>query len=365
MTFKYKIREKLSRASVSALVSDYDLLSYYVPEFSGFGKKVKSNIRNGGKDNDASLHFIYRGGRAIISDFGSSNVGLNVYEYLKLYLNVPDTPDGFLSLLERIRSDFKLPLEPYVGKALKVAKKPLKEAKIHRLQFEENTPWDIRYRAREWDSWEVDKEFWFDRYGITKPTLDLFNVKPLENFILQRNDTKITYICTEDNPAYAYVPRKELGIGGYKRKIYSPFASADRKWFNSLPKGTHLALPTLPAYGETLVIETSLKDTMANYELFNEEDIWFLDLTSESSFLSESGYSNLLGRFKYILYHGDNDLTGRNQALKFGQQFNLPVFWNPPFKELKDSSDMRHNAGASFAYNFIKQNINRLCKQIG
>jgi len=166
MTFKYKTLDKLTKENISRKVSDYDLLTYYVDEFKGYGKTIHSNIRLSGKDSDASLRFTYRKGKALISDFGSSNVGMDVFKYLQIYLQYPDDTKGYLSLLERIRRDFKLPLEPYINSVEKVAQMPQKAPKIHDKIFTESSGWDIRYRSRDWGEWQVDYDFWTEQYGI-------------------------------------------------------------------------------------------------------------------------------------------------------------------------------------------------------
>lgn len=363
MAIRSKARLKLSKENVYKYVSDEDLLNRYVTGFRGFNIPVHSNLRT--NDSNKSLHFVYKDGKARISDFGTDYIGLTVWQYLSIYLGYPDNNVGYLSLLDLVRRDFNLPLERY-NKPLKASyRREFRPAKAVNRHIEPTFPWDIRYRERPLGSWDIDKEFWFDQYGITAKTLLTYNVKALESFTLTRPDLTLPFFAGTLNPSYAYVPHDCLGIQGFKRKIYTPYAAKytkeENKWFNSLPKETVLGLPILPEKGEVLVIETSLKDTMTNHELFKNEDIWFVDVFAESVFLPNNVFENLKGRFSLIIYHGDNDEPGVRQAKLFSEKYNIPYFTNPiGVQEVKDSSDMVKNKGQQFAKKFLFSQVERI-----
>lgn len=360
MTFNYEKKKKLNKANISASVSDYDLLCYYVKEFRGFGKPIHSNLRSNDKKSK-SMHFITGAtGRAVISDFGYKK-GINIWNYLLEYLNYPDNTDGFLSLLDTIREDFKLDLECYTKRSIKVAKKSKKEPIIHGKEFTPSRDWDIRCRYRAWNG-TYDKDFWFGRYGISGDLLQSLNIKPLDSFQLVQGDKKIQYLASEKNPRYAYVPHPDLQISGWKRKIYSPKGIKD-KWFNSLTQETALAYHLLPAQGKYLIIETSLKDTATNLQIFKDEKNYsFLDMFSESVWFSKSTWADLRSRFDWIFLHGDNDEPGRRMArMHFEDNPELDGwFCNPLKEELKDSSDMRWALGEKACKEFIVNTVETL-----
>ena len=358
-----KKRQKLTKENISRYVSDEDLLNRYVTGFKGFNVPVHSNLRT--NDSNKSLHFVYRDGGARISDFGTEYIGLTIWQYLSYYLGYPDNDEGHLSLLDLVRRDFNLPVQRY-NKPVKASHtREFRPAKAVNREIQETPSWDIRYCERPIGSWDVDREFWHDQYGITAKTLLTYNVKALDSFTLSRPDLQLPLYAGTLNPSYAYVPLQQLGIEGFKLKVYTPYApkytKEENKWFNSLPKDTVLGLPVLPDTGEVLVIETSLKDTMTNYELFKDKDIHFVDVFAESVFLPESVYEELKQRFKLIIYHGDNDEPGVRQAKLFSEKFNLPYFTNPLGEtELKDSSDMVKAIGQDAARKWIMSNIDKI-----
>lgn len=346
MNYSYKptVKKRLTKKNLEALVDDYSLLKWYVPEFKGYPTTMRSNIRFGGKDKDASLSIICSNNRAIISDFGSANTGMNIWNYLILLLGYSDTRVGFLSLLERVRSDFNLDLEPYTGAVTKVYQKPQNTPIIYHSKHEDTEAWEIRYRSRPMGSWKCDARFWKDESNIGSGLLQRCNVKALESFMLVRGNQQITFVANEDSPSYAYVPLPETGISGWKRKIYSPRETGDRKWFNTLPKTACLLEPLLPKTGKVLFIETSMKDAMCLLEMFEGEDIWAIEVSSESAFITPELYSELQVRFDLIIYHGDNDEPGIRQAALFTETYGVVSFTNP-VNAPKDTTEMRREWG--------------------
>lgn len=350
--------KRLTKKNLEALVDDYSILKWYVPEFKGYPTTMRSNIRFGGKDKDASLSIICLNNRARISDFGSSNTGLNIWNYLMLLLGYSDSRDGFLSLLERVRSDFNLNLEPYKGNADKIYQKPQNTPVIYHTKHEDTEAWTIRYRSRPMGSWKCDAQFWREKSNIGSGMLRRCNVKALEAFMLIRGEQKITFLASEESPSYAYVPLADTGITGWKRKIYSPRETGDRKWFNTLPKTACLLLPLLPDKGRVLFIETSMKDGMCLLEMFEGEDIWAIEVSSESAFITPELYQELQLRFELIIYHGDNDEPGIRQAALFTEEFGVKSFTNP-VNAPKDTTEMRREWGLNktkeMFYNVIRE----------
>jgi hypothetical protein len=327
--------------------NDYDILAYYVSDFKGFNKSMKSNIRQG--DTNGSLRFVKKNGKTIVSDFGY-RTGMSIFDYLSEYLSC-SKDDVFL----RINNDFKLGLH-CSKKNYKVAVLQKNDPIIHN-EIVEEVIWDVRYKSRKLGSFEVDKEFWYDRYGITGKTLQLFNVVFPSDWWLVNNDKRIHFRPSNENPTYIYVPDKSLNIQGYKAKVYSPYIKDDGKWYNTLPKDTCLSLHTLPEYGDTLVIQKALKDAMCGYDMFRDLDVWFVELFAESVFLNPELFETLKKRFRRIIYHGDNDVPGIRQAKLFGESYGIEYVINPTDAP-KDLSDMRWKWGLDETTKF-------LCKAYG
>lgn len=314
--------------------NDYDILAHYVPDFKGFNKTMKSNIRQG--DTNGSLRFTQRGGKTVISDFGYK-VGMSIFDYLSEYLCCTKE-----DVYKRINDDFKLGLRSSIIGS-KVDLLPKVTPTIHNKIIEE-VSWEVHHRSRKIGSWECDKEFWFDRYGITGNTMQLFGITPISSWQLISEQNSIQFKPSNENPTYVYVPHKSLDLDKYKAKVYSPYIQGKEKWFNTLPKDTCLALPTLPENGDTLIIQKALKDAACGYELFKDLDVWFVDLFAESVFLTPELLANLRSRFKRIIYHGDNDAPGIRQAKLFKDTFGVDYVVNP-VDAPKDLSDMRWKWG--------------------
>ena len=306
----YTLIEALNKRQID----DNWLLNHYVPDFKGFGTKMNSNLSGRGKkDTNASLHFIWTKGKAVISDFGYKT-GMSVFSYLSEYLGVPVE-----TVYERVNTDFNLKLigsTTTKAKPSQMPQKPLKNP-TEKVEF------DIRYRGRDWGTWKVDAEFW-GAGGIRFETLERLNVVPATDFWVISSEYENHYKATNENPTYIYLPDKSLNIKGYKRKAYSPYGDENRKWKNTLPHRAVLALHTLPSTGDTLLIQTSLKDTACCMELFEGEDIWNVDLFSESIFLPKPILDNLKLRFKRLIIFGDNDEPGIKQASKFSELYGIP-----------------------------------------
>lgn len=350
----FKVKKHLNGKNLidelnSKSISDYDILYHYVPEFKGWGK-IRSNIRH--NDKDASLQFTYRNGKASISDFGTTHLGMTVFQYLSLYLSVSEE-----TVYKAINRDFNLGLDDTYSQREKVSVIPQKEGKRLFRKEEESEPWDIRYTSRRWGSWKIDREFWYDGGGISVKTLNLFNVLPATHYWLRNSKTEVGFIASEESPTYIYLPDKSLDIKGYKRKVYNPFKQ-EGKWHNSLPNTACLALHTLPAYGNTLLIQTSLKDTMTCFELFKDEDIWNVDLFSESKFLSNELFLTLQRRFKRIIIFGDNDTTGVRQATQFSQENGIKYTHFPVEYTEKDPYGMVRSKGQDFTKKLMLELIN-------
>lgn len=363
MTFNYRSEQALNKTNILKYVTDYDLLKYYVPEFKGYGKPIISNLRDDDKSSP-SLHFMVKSNqRAIISDFGYKK-GMDIWEYLAILLGYNISGVGFMSLLETIRINFNIPLRPYSSYIKPSRKKTRKSPIVHGKTFLASQGWDIRCRYRKWNS-TFDKDYWFCRYGISANTLNLWNVKPIEYFQLMQGEKKITYIASEKTPRYAYVPHPKLNITGWKKKIYSPTLKGKGKWYNSLTQDIVLGLHTLPQSGRVLILETSVKDAMTNYTLFKEnEEIYFLDIFSESVLPPKAIIDDLRCRFDYIFYHADSDEPGLRMAIEHFKTNDWLDGWfcNPLQSGLKDSSDMRFVLGEDVCRKFIEEQVVMLIK---
>lgn len=184
----------------------------------------------------------------------------------------------------------------------------------------------IYIRIRQFEKHDIN--YW-GRYGIELSTLRLFNVFPIEYYFVGDK------IFKAHKYAYAYI---ELYDNDYRYKIYQPFETKEKKWFNDLMPDTISGVELLDLNKKEIIITSSKKDAMIIYEIgynvinpqsesysFNEDFIHFLKQTFESI---------------YIFY--DYDETGIKNAYKLKRLYGfIPIFTKSP--KNKDISDYIYN----------------------
>lgn len=154
--------------------------------------------------------------------------------------------------------------------------------------------------------------FW-EKIRITKPTLDLFNVKQV--------DTVNGYIHTH---SYIYLLPKE------RYRVYSP--KSHTRFWGTMKKTDIFGWEQLPETGNLLVITKSLKDVMVLYEM----GISAISFASETATPTKKIIDELKERFTDIIILYDNDKTGIEQSARIGKVFGIRQMF---LKSAKDISD--------------------------
>src|SRR5690606_36413989 len=168
-------------------------------------------------------------------------------------------------------------------------------------------PTIISIKLRDWQL--HDKEFWYNRYEITRSTLDYYNVYPISRFWINQ------YRYNADKHAYAY--REDTNV----YKIYQPYLSTDngKFWSNIKNKDIYQGHDQLPEKGEILFITSSKKDVMVLYECgFNA-----VAPHTEHQILSDELYYEYSNRFDVIIIFYDNDNAGITHANKMVDRYNI------------------------------------------
>ena len=187
-----------------------------------------------------------------------------------------------------------------------------------------------------------DLAFW-NKYGITKKTLDLYRVSPVSYLHVGVQKR----IITADKLAFSYTEYKD---GKETFKIYQP-ENTDYKWLNTHNDSTWQGWEQLPETGDILIITKSLKDVMA---ITDVSGISAVSLQTESALPKEHVLEQLKRRFKcvYILYDNDFDKEtnwGRQFGKKLEERFNLMQIEIPDEYQSKDFSDLVKNHGIETA----------------
>jgi hypothetical protein len=224
----------------------------------------------------------------------------------------------FWTALRIVNKDFKLGLDD--GHVLTYT--PVKlEIKVRKKDDTVRDDVDIKIKTMPF--LEHDLKYW-RTFGISKNTLDLFNVKSV--FKAWIND-KYYHKYSLKEPMYAYLFDNRM-------KLYRPFSKKIVKWRNNCILSDIQGLLQLPDKGDILIITKSLKDVMVLYELgFNA-----IAPQSETPNFNEDLIEDLRKRFKKIVVWYDNDAPGVRNSILLTEKIEADYF-NIPKGMPKDPSD--------------------------
>jgi hypothetical protein len=169
---------------------------------------------------------------------------------------------------------------------------------------------------------------YFEKYYISKRTLNYFRVKAIKTLYINGN----VYKRWRDlNPIFSY------GYSSKRQKFYRPITKNDDKWFGDSNHDDVFGLERLPWVGQTVIITSSAKDTMVLKELgfnainFDSETISLRNTTIKSTL------SSLKRRFKYLFVYMDNDAAGLATNKKISEFIGAMPLVNPySFKDVSD-----------------------------
>lgn len=320
------IREPLTVKNLYKYINDYDIFNYYCPEFEEIDKKFKSPFRSEKKASAVIYSTI--SGRLRFNDFVLPT--MSSIEFVSNLYSL-----SFVEALNKIALDFKI-------KRLFVVdwgEIPLSTTipTIYNKSIEPSTNTLLQVRYRKWLKHDID--YW-NSFGISLQTLELFNVYPIDYFWVNDNRIKA------DKYSYTYNYYWENSI--YRRKIYQPF-SIDLKWISNGGKVVQ-GEGVLPKKGKLLIITKSLKDVMSLYEI----DYIAIAPTTEKTLPNIEYINKQKERFKRIVLFLDNDETGIEMSKKHSLETNIPYVLIPEEYKCKDISDFIKMYGIVEGKNLVK-----------
>lgn len=213
-------------------------------------------------------------------------------------------------------------------------------ANYTKIQAKESIQLGVKLR-----NWKTgDKAFW-QQFGISKNTLEKFNVYPITHIFYNEVAVKSAEL------AYVYVEQKDSKTS---YKIYQPLESKVKKWINNADYSVHQGYTQLPKTGELLLITKSLKDVMSIYDSLS---IPAVGLQSESVTVKDAVMQEYQTRFKKIICLFDNDAAGKKLTEIFVQKFNLPYIFMPQIQGVTDFSDLVKVVGKEEAVKVTKKLI--------
>ncbi len=328
----------LNSLGFNSLITKEDILKHVTQEevFSFYmGEDIKhlgvfhSPLREDNIPSFALYFHKHNRNTLMFKDFATQDCGDFVVLVMKIF-NLT-----YNEALKKIATDFKLGDFNIQAKSNTVTYTRLVQKDRIKLGIKIR-PWEVR-----------DKNYWTS-FGISKKTLEKFNVFPISYIFY--NDTAVK----AHEYAYAYVEEKD-GIISYK--IYQPLEVKLKKWINNANYSVHQGYRQLPDEGDILIITKSLKDVMSIHDCLNLPAI---GLQSESVMMKESVMEEYKSRFSKVICLFDNDEAGKKLTANFSNNYSIPYLFVPEEPGITDFSDLVKHMGKIKAVEIINQKIKEL-----
>lgn len=326
----------ITKEDILREVGEINVFKHYTNIKVELNKITISPLRN---ERNASFgYFKSRTGEILFNDFVLG--GGDCVKFVMLKFNLT-----WFEALSKIAIDFQIDDAYIVKKNIKTQSKAVSK----KFEFDDKdsllenfNKLTIQIRKRHWKL--LDYNFW-NSFGITKETLERYNVSPVDYIFLNGQP------INADIYAYAFKEEKDNEI---TYKIYQPF-NPHYKWINNHNNSIWQGWTNLPEKGETLIITKSLKDVMSISDVMGIPSI---SLQAESTKPKDKIINELIGRFFtiYVLYDNDYD-SEVNWGEKFGEdlakKYNFIQLKIPDKYKSKDFSDLIKNYGREEAKHIL------------
>jgi 5S rRNA maturation endonuclease (ribonuclease M5) len=219
------------------------------------------------------------------------------------------------------------------------------KVKVQYTKIEQKEKVELGIKIRKWQI--QDKNYW-EQFGITKTTLQKFDVYPISHVFYNENPFTIKTL------AYAYLETKD---NQNSFKIYQPLEEKKRKWINNANYTVHQGYTKLPETGDLLIITKSLKDVMSLHDCMGINSI---GLQSESVMMKHTVMQEYRRRFKNVICLFDNDEAGRKLSEDFTNEYGIYHFFVPNLSDVTDFSDLVKKVGKEEASRITQNLINTI-----
>lgn len=318
--------EQITKEDLFSCLPQDDIFAFYIGTPVAHSTKICSPLR---EDNVPSFVLYYHkngSGTLMFYDFATKDSGDAVVFVSYLY------GISFKDALWKIAYDFNLSNTEVTAEkqAIVAAKRVVQKQQVK-----------LGIKKRSWQ--RHDAMFW-KQFGITRRTLEKYNVAPISYVFFNGNASKV------DKHAYAYIEYKDDTV---TYKIYQPY-SEHFKWINNANYTVHQGYTQLPKSGDLLIITKSLKDVMSLKDVIGIPSV---GLQSESVMMKDSVMEEYKSRFKRVVCLFDNDEAGKALSLDFSERYNVPHFYMPNLSKVTDFSDLVKKVGILQARSIFNQQI--------
>lgn len=279
-------KPNITKDFILSKINQESIMQHYVGIDINSKKLFLSPFRNDHKVTCA--YYKSKSGVLYIHDF-ATNEHLSCFNVVMRLYNC-----NYYQALDKIAKDFGL-IEgnSTFPKKIKIVKE-LKKTESSKIQVQIKT-------------FSEEELNWWKSFGITSKLLKKYHVYSIQNVFIN-GELKFTSIPT--NPIYGYYFGKDKNKEE-KWKLYFPFKK-EYRFLGNLTQKILQGYQQLPKNGDLLVINKSMKDTIALYRL----GIASVSPNSETSFPSEKQLLEFKKRFKHILVMFDNDRAGKYNLSK-------------------------------------------------
>lgn len=186
----------------------------------------------------------------------------------------------------------------------------------------ENSSFQVSsFKTRNWN--ELDARYWL-QYNIGSSLLNKYNVKPLEYYIISKDEKSYT---NSHSYIYGYFSKD-----GTLYKIYQP-KKLKLKFLTVQPFVQ--GIEQLNYKESILIITSALKDLMSLMSL--NLKVESVAPSSENTYLSKSLLTTLLFKYDKVYTLFDNDEAGQKAMLKYKEMYNINSLYLNLSKDLSDS----------------------------
>ena len=305
----------ISKESILAKVSSYDILNHYLSPYHNSGSLVQGKnisnpfLPNKQKTPSFNIYTSNKNNEWRYKDFATGDDGSCFDLVMKLH------KISFSDALEIIDRDLCL----FIGNI------PIRKTENNHPESSKLT---YSIKKREFNDAELN--YWF-KFGITISTLLKYNVAAIEQFSNTNKEGKVYTVTSNPNKF----------IFGYDNgnwiKLYKPLDEKQYRFQYLGIKETNYIFgwQQLPDKGEIVFITGGEKDVMSlAVNGFNA-----ISLNSETAALENKIAEELKSRFNQIIVLYDNDETGMKQSEILSNTHSLKRITLPAFNNGKDISD--------------------------
>lgn len=325
----FSFEPKLTKELILSRFSEEQLMEYYLhmPVKKGL---FRSPLRN--DKNPTCSFFRSNKGTLMFKDFATGQC-LDAFSVVQKLFGC-----SYFEALRIIANDFGIirnkDLQKNPGK---INKNPIK--------IEDKEASKIQVEIQDFSELELK---WWAKYGITKNTLQKFDVYSCKHVFL--ND-QLFAKSQQHCPIFGYYGKKYHGMELWR--CYFPKRTLFR-FITNWPSKKIQGYDQLPKKGKLLVITKSMKDVMCLYSC----GIIACAPNSENLFIPDTMLEELKSRFESIVVFYDNDRPGLYNMAKIRRAHPELIYISIP-KEFgsKDISDFYKDHGRSETLSLIKKFI--------